>query len=359
MASRLESLRRALSQQQLDTIFISQTADRRYISGFTGSAGYLLVSQNKAILATDFRYVEQAKMQSPEFQTVQITGEFGKWFPGIVADLNAKNIGFESDGMTLTAYRQLVKAARRLPPKSRPRLIPTYGLVESLRAVKNTKEINSIQNAAALADAAVEHADTLLKPGTTEKELAWSLEKHLRENGSENLPFPIIVASGPNSALPHAQPTDRTISEGESIVIDLGARVNGYCSDITRTICMGKPDKRLAQIYNIVLQAQSAAQENITVGMNGDTADGIAREIIERAGYGDKFGHSLGHGVGLDEHEQPRLGPNSADVLTTNMVFTIEPGIYIEGWGGVRIEDMVLLESEGTRPLTKAIKAHL
>ncbi len=359
MTSRVENLRLAIAHQQLDTIFISQTANRRYISGFTGSAGYVLVSQNEAILATDFRYVEQAKMQSPEFQTVQIAGEFGKWFPGIVADLNAKNIGFESDGMTLTAYRQLVKAARRFPPKSRPRLIPTYGLVESLRAVKNTEEINSIQNAAALADAAVEHADTLLKPGTTEKELAWSLEKYLRENGSENLPFPIIVASGPNSALPHAQPTDHIILEGEPIVIDLGARVNGYCSDITRTICMGKPSKKLAQIYNTVLQAQSAAQKKITVGMNGEEADHIAREIIEKTGYGDKFGHSLGHGVGLDEHEQPRLGPNSTDMLTSSMVFTIEPGIYIEGWGGVRIEDMVLLESEGTRPLTKAIKAHL
>ena len=359
MASRLENLRHAISQQQMDAIFISQDVNRRYISGFTGSAGYLLVSQDNAILATDFRYIEQATMQSPEFHVVKISGELVKWFPKIIAVLNAKDIGFESDGITLTAYHHLVKASKKPPPKSRPRLIPTNGLVEFLRAIKSAEEIESVQKAATLADAAVEYANTLLKPDISEKELAWSLEKFLRESGSENLPFPIIVASGPNSALPHAQPTDRIILEGEPVLIDLGARVNGYCSDITRTICMGRSSKKLSQIYNTVLQAQSAAIEKITNGMSGEEADQIARKIIEKAGYGDNFGHSLGHGVGLDEHEQPRLGPNSTDPLTTHMIFTIEPGIYIEGWGGVRIEDMVLLEKEGPRPLTKATKASL
>ncbi len=359
MPSRLENLRHALSEQQLDALFVSQDTNRCYISGFTGSAGFLLVTHNDAILATDFRYVEQAREQALDFQIFHISGPFDGWLPKLISEIQSKTLGFEGDDISLITYHQLVKAIRKAPPKSRPRLISTQGIIERLRSIKNNQEMESINKAAALADAAEDHASSQLKPGMTEKELAWVLERFLREEGSESLPFPVIVASGPNSALPHAQPTDRPIQEGEPVVIDLGARVNGYCSDITRTICCGKPSDDLSRIYRIVHKAQATAMESIHVGLKGEEADQIARDVIEKAGYGNSFGHSLGHGVGIDEHEYPRLGPYSKDILEPNMVFTVEPGIYIEGWGGVRIEDMVLLKEKGSHILTTSKKANL
>lgn len=359
MLSRLDNLRHILSEQQLDGFLISQQTNRYYLSGFSGSAGFLLINQERAILATDFRYVEQSKSQAPNFQVVQIGGQFNSWFPKLISDLGIKTLGFEGDDISLATYHQIVKAARKTSPKLRPRLVSTEGIGEHLRSIKENKEVESIKKAAMLADAAEDYASIKLKPGMTEKDLAWILEIFLREKGSESLPFPIIVASGPNSALPHAHPTDRVIQEGEPVVIDLGARVNRYCSDITRTICCGNPSDNLSRIYRIVFEAQTSAIEGIRIGMKGEEADQIARDLIEKAGYGSSFGHSLGHGVGLDEHEYPRLGPNSKDVLARNMVFTVEPGIYIEGWGGVRIEDMVLLEKKGPRTLTNANKAYL
>ncbi|MDY6912310.1 MAG: aminopeptidase P family protein [Chloroflexota bacterium] len=356
MISRLVSLRRKLSERQLDAVLISQTTNRHYLSGFTGSAGFLIISDRKAILVTDFRYAEQARSQSPDFQVVQIAGEFIKWLPELLVELGAERIGFEGDDLTFFAHRQLVRATRKLAPKARPRLVSIEGLIGFQRACKEPDELAAIEKAAALADTAVERAGTLLKPGMTEKELAWNLERFLRENGSEGVAFDIIAASGPNSALPHAEPTDRIILSGEPVVIDLGARVDGYCSDITRTIFLGEPNADFARIYRIVQSAQSAALASIRAGMNGDEADRLARDVIGKAGYEKAFGHGLGHGVGLDVHEQPRLGTNSPDILAEGMVFTLEPGIYLEGLGGVRLEDMVLLEKQGPRILTQAVK---
>ena len=193
-------------------------------------------------------------------------------------------------------------------------------------------------------------------PGVTEKQIAWALEKHMKENGSGPLPFDIIVGSGPNAALPHIRPSDRPVGEGETIVIDVGARWKGYCSDLTRTIWLGKPDKKLTQVYDTVLAAQQTAMSTMTIGMHGEQADRLARTVIEQAGYGDAFGHSLGHGVGLVPHEFPRLGAGSTDVLADGMVLTNEPGIYLTGWGGVRIEDMVVLENGRPRSLSRARK---
>ena len=190
----------------------------------------------------------------------------------------------------------------------------------------------------------------------TEKELAWEIEKFLRENGSQTLPFDIIVASGPNSALPHAKPSQRQINSGEPVVIDMGARVEGYSSDLSRTICLGAPDDTFKRVYDTVLVAQLAAIAIIKEDMSGAEADSLARTIIEEAGYGEAFGHSLGHGVGLAEHEQPRLGQNSTELLTSGMVFSIEPGIYLPGWGGVRIEDLAVMEKGKIRLLSKARK---
>lgn len=353
MNPRLRKLCRLLAREKLDAILISSPPNRRYLSGFTGSAGFLLISRNEAILATDFRYIEQAASQAPNFRIVRARGELD-WFPQTVARMGVRTIGFESDDLAVTAHRHLVQEARRLAPKWRPRLVPTRGWVESLRAIKDASELRSIRMAADLADAAMAHAQTILSPGMSEKRLAWEIEKFLREHGSESLPFPIIVASGPNAARPHAEPSDRIIEEGEPVVIDLGARWDGYCSDLTRTISLGQPSERMVEVSALVRKAQAAALEALAVGLGGEEADRLARTVIESAGYREAFGHGLGHGVGLEVHESPRLGPKSEDTLAAGMVFTIEPGIYIEGWGGVRIEDMVLLGKKGPSLLTHA-----
>jgi Xaa-Pro aminopeptidase len=200
------------------------------------------------------------------------------------------------------------------------------------------------------------HITETLRPDMTEQDVAWEIERFMRESGSQPIPFDVIVQSGPNSALPHARPSERRIGRQEPIVIDIGAKIGGYASDLTRTLCLGSPDETFRKIYNVVLGAQLAGLELVKEQMTGDGADSLARTIIREAGHGGAFGHSLGHGVGLAVHEAPSLGPNSADVLTGGMVFSIEPGIYLPGWGGVRIEDLVTLEQGGIRVLSKAPK---
>jgi len=350
MSHRLEKLRQRLGEEGLDAILISQGESRRYLSGFTGSAGFLLISEKSAILATDFRYTEQAKRQAPNLDIVQIEGEIAKWLPDLTSSLGAKKIGVEANDVSFAAYRRLVASV------GKNGIVPSEGIVESLRAVKDEGELELIARAVELADAAFEEVATMICPGMTEKEVAWEFEKSLREKGSETVPFDIIVASGPNSALPHHKPSDRPIGRGEPIIIDMGARFQGYSSDLSRTICLGNTDEKFEKIYDLVLGAQLTAIATIQAGMSGEQADGLARTVIEQGGYGENFGHSLGHGIGLAAHEQPRLGKGSKDVLAEGMVFTIEPGIYISGWGGVRIEDVAVLEKGGVRVLSKAKK---
>ena len=235
-------------------------------------------------------------------------------------------------------------------------LVPLEGLVESLRAIKEPEEIELIARAAALSDNAFEHIEGAIRSGMSEKEVAWEIERFLREQGSQAIPFDIIVASGPNSALPHARPSTRIIESGEPVLVDIGAKVEGYSSDLSRTICSGSPDSTFNKVYQAVLAAQSAAVTQIEERMTGEQADSFARTVIARTGYGDAFGHSLGHGIGLAPHESPRLGPNSTDELASGMVFTIEPGIYLTGWGGVRIEDTVVMENGKIKLISKAGK---
>jgi Xaa-Pro aminopeptidase len=355
MTNRLGKLRSQFAPKGLNGLIVSQAENRRYLSGFTGSAGFLLISQQKAILATDFRYVEQAQAQAPGFEVVQIQGEIAKWFPRLASELDAQKLGFEGKSISFSTYKELTDAISNA--KRKISLTSTDGLVESLRAVKDKEELELVEKAAALADAALEYIIPRIKPGASEKEIAWEIESFLRRNGSESVPFELIVASGPNSAMPHARPTDRAIRQGEPVVIDIGATVRGYTSDITRTICSGDGDSTFNRIYDIVLGAQLTAMTTLQIGMTGEQADRLARTVIEQAGYKDAFGHGLGHGVGLATHEEPRLGTSSSDILAEGMVFTIEPGIYVSGWGGVRIEDMVVLEEGKARPLTKTRKA--
>jgi Xaa-Pro aminopeptidase len=352
---RLQKLRKALAAKELDSIFITQADNRRYLSGFHGTAGYLIVTQEKAVLATDFRYTEQASKEAPAFKIQRIGGSFIDWFPSLLNDLSIKRLGFEGDDVTVDFHAQLHNTLKK--KKVSVKLTATRGLVAAIRAVKEPAEIELIKKASAVTDAAFEHVEKIIKAGMTEKQIAWELEKAMRENGSQALPFEIIVGSGPNAALPHAKPSGRIVSEGETIVIDMGAKIDGYASDLTRTVCIGKADSKLKKVYNTVFDAQAAGLAKIRKGMTGKEADAVARQVIEKAGYGDAFGHSLGHGVGLAEHELPYLSPRVEEVLTDGMVFTVEPGIYLTGWGGVRIEDTVVMEKGRVVPLTKAGKA--
>jgi Xaa-Pro aminopeptidase len=229
-------------------------------------------------------------------------------------------------------------------------------VVEGLRSVKEPGEIELIERAVAVSDAALEYIRVFARPGMTELHMAWEIEKHMREHGSEAVPFEVIVAAGKNAALPHHQPSDYVVRAGEPIVIDIGAKCEGYASDLTRTICLGKEDPHFRTIYEIVLRAQLTAEKQIISGMSGSQGDAIARDIIGASGYGDKYGHGLGHGVGLVIHEKPSVGVTSKDILTYGMVFTVEPGIYLPDWGGIRIEDTVVLESGKIRVLSASGK---
>ncbi len=351
---RIAKLRRTLDEKEIDAFLISQPENRYYLSGFSGSAGYLFITQNSMVLATDFRYVEQVKIQSPDYTLFQISGSISKWFPEIIDGLKIKTLGFESADMTFDRYQNLSSIISKKGIQLQ--LVPMMDTVETIRAVKDAGEIACIERAAEISDIAFKHIAEIICAGMTELELAWELEKSLHEMGSQSMPFEIIVGSGTNAALPHAHPSERIIQEGETVVIDFGAKVEGYCSDITRTLYVGKPVAVFKKIYNIVLDAQMAAISRIVDGTTGAQADAFARSIIEEAGYGEAFGHSLGHGIGLAAHEKPSLNRISEDILTENMVFTVEPGIYIAGWGGVRIEDTVIIKNGKIRVLSQSIK---
>ncbi len=354
LKNRLRRLRQRLIEREIDAIFISQPENRRYLSGFDGSSGYLLITAQIAILATDFRYIEQARIQAPDYEVFQIKGDIEDWFPSLTAGLNLKKLGFEAGHVAFSLHQQLSDILNEVP--SHPRLIPVDGLVESLRAIKEPGEVELITKAVAISDAALEHIEGEIDVGMSEKEIAWGIEKFIRENGGEAVPFDIIVASGPNSALPHAKPSSRLIQSGEPVIIDMGARFGGYSSDLTRTVCLGNPDETFNKVYDAVLGAQLTAMAEIREGMTGEEADRTARKVVELAGYGEAFGHALGHGIGLATHELPRLGPGSVGKLASGVVFTIEPGIYLAGWGGVRIEDVVIMEDSRVRAISKAHK---
>jgi len=350
----LQRLRQLLAKKEVDGIFISQPENRYYLSGFDGSSGFLLITAQNTVLATDFRYIEQAKGQASGYEIFRITNDIANWFPELVTSLRLRRLGFEAGHITFAMYQQLTAILNKA--QSKLELVSLDGIVESLRAIKEPEEIELIAKAVAIADNAFEYIEDIIHTGMTEKELAWEIEKFLRQKGSEAIPFDIIVASGPNSALPHAKPSQHRINSGEPVVIDMGARWGGYSSDLSRTICVGTPDDTFNKVYGIVLKAQSAAIDEIKEGITGEQADNLARAVIEQAGYGEAFGHGLGHGIGLAPHEQPRLGQGSAEPLATGMVFTIEPGIYLTGWGGVRIEDVVVMEGDKVKVISKARK---
>ena len=353
--SRVARLREKLEEQDLGGLFVSAPAEdiyktvganRRYLSNFTGSMGHLLITRDQAFIAVDFRYYEQAEREAPNFTLWQANGGIATWLPQLLgeAKLGGKSLGFESQGITYGTYQSLKAAVDELPETDRPRLTPTSNLVESLRVFKEPEEIEALDKAVALGDAAFQHVADRIEPGWTELQIAWEIEKYAREHGAQGLSFPTIVAAGAWGAMPHAQPRDHVVQDGDGIVIDMGVNLDGYMSDLTRTVFVGKPDDKFKKIYDIVLAAQLTAEELVRPGMTGGETHVIAHRVIEEAGYGDNFGHGLGHGVGLQIHESPRVGRTSEDVLEDGMIFTVEPGIYLPGWGGIRIEDMGYLK---------------
>ncbi len=355
MQSRLATFVAKLPQREVDAILVSGAENRRYLSGFSGSAGYLFITDERAHLATDFRYTEQATAQAAHFNVEQVRVGWD-WLLAQLKESGAKRLGFESQAMTVATYNSLIKAIGGESELSSVELVPFADLTDDQRSFKDSDELVLLQRAIDASDLAMEQVCPAIAEGMTEREVAWRMEMAMRDAGADGISFDTIVAAGPNGAMAHHMPTDHVIKRGEPIVIDMGAKVGGYCSDITRTVLVGEPDEMFHKIYNIVLDAQLTAIRDVKIGMNGEEADKLARDVIADAGYGDNFGHSLGHGVGLAVHEIPRVSPRSTDPLDANSVFTVEPGIYLSGWGGVRIEDIVILGRGGATPLSKASK---
>ena len=353
---RLAVVRRALesAEPSVDSVLITEADNRRYLSGFTGSAGQLLLSASATILLTDFRYVEQAAAQTPDFEVVKTEGHAWPAIAEQVERLGAQSLGFESEAMTVDQYTRLAEALQ-----GKATLVPLRGFVERTRQVKDPPELAAIRAAVLIADRAIESVTAALRPGMTEREVAWRLEIEMRQRGADGLSFPIIVASGPNGAMPHHRPSTRPVQAGETITIDMGCKVGGYCSDLTRTVVLGAPDPTFWAVYDLVLRAQHACEAGLRAGMTGNAGDALARDVIARAGHKEHFGHGTGHGVGLAIHEDPRLTYTAAGeaVVQEGAVVTVEPGVYLPGWGGVRIEDIVVVGKDRCHILTTAHKA--
>ncbi|MCR4405081.1 MAG: Xaa-Pro peptidase family protein [Candidatus Acetothermia bacterium] len=357
--ARRAALRRQLEAEGLDAFAIinlesSDSLNLVYLTGFSGTFGLLVLTQAEQLLLTDSRYTERAKAEAPQVEVREIKGNWAERLAEELKALGLKRLGLNSRTISLFDFNLLKEKAPEVE------LVPLEGPVERLRLRKDEEEIEQIREAAALTDRAFAHALEFVRPGMTELEVAWELEKFMREHGSsQGLAFPSIIATGSNSALPHALPGERRLRRGELLLLDMGARSGGYCADLTRMIALGKPTKRQKEVYEIVLRAQQAALSGIKAGMDGIEADRLAREVIQGAGFGDKFGHGLGHGVGLAVHEGPRLSPLAdpkKDILEPGMVVTVEPGIYLVGEFGVRIEDLTVVSDGGLEVLSKAPK---
>ena len=354
--TRIDQVRQVLADLELDALLVSVQENRYYLSGFTGedtqfdeSAGVLFLSDRHLVLATDSRFELQAQAEAIGFEIVCYKKGLVKELPAILDSLGIRRLGFESVRLSQKHYREYVTTLKDAGMSVE--LVPTENIVEDLRKHKSDAEIQATLDALRLAENAFSQVLEMIRPGLTEKEVAWEMEKAMREAGAQSLSFPVIVASGPNSALPHAIPGDRRLSAGEPILIDWGARLHEYCSDTTRTLVLGSPDSQFEKVFNTVVEAREMAIEAIHAGASGRQVDKVARDFIERSGFREKFGHGLGHGTGLAVHEAPRLSPIKDDRLEAGMIVTVEPGIYLPGWGGVRMENQVVVREGGAQVL--------
>ncbi|MDP9136047.1 MAG: Xaa-Pro peptidase family protein [Actinomycetota bacterium] len=348
-SARADRLVERLDERELDALLVTDLVDVRWLTGFTGSNGAALVSAGERLLLTDFRYTEQAAEQVGDgFEIVRAGRDL---LGDLAARLPAGRAGFDDERVTVKAHARLIEKAG-----ATVELVAAGGLVRELREVKDAGERERIAAAAELATACFETVIGRGLAGRTERALALELEHELRIAGAEDPSFPSIVAAGPHGALPHAEPRDVAIPAGVLVTIDWGARLDGYCSDCTRTLASGPVGDHEREVYELVLSAQEAGLAAVEPGADYAAVDGVAREIIAAAGHGDHFGHGLGHGVGLEVHEGPRLAKGSAGALVAGNVVTVEPGVYLPGELGVRIEDLAVVSEEGTRVLTRFTK---
>jgi len=345
---RVTRLRAALRRRGLSAVLITHLPNVRWLCGFSGSAGSLLVSARDVVFFSDFRYRAQGRREVRGARRFEYAGGSVEAIAAAVRHARVARLGFESDRMTVAAHGDLAAAL------TRSELVPLCGMVEGLRAVKDPAEVALIRRAIAIAGRALA-VSTRRLAGKSEIAIASRLQAEIRREGGDEESFPTIVASGARAALPHGLPSSRVIGGSELVIIDFGVRLSGYCSDTTRTFSPSKWDNKSKEIYRVVLEAQHAALTVIGPGVKGRDVDAAAREVIERAGHGKHFGHGTGHGVGLEVHEQPVLSPRSGDTLAPGMVVTVEPGIYVENFGGVRIEDMVLVTETGREILSRRI----
>lgn len=342
MRGRSERLEQQLAERELDRMLVTDLTNVRYLTGFTGTNGACICGPDTRLFLTDFRYTERAEAEVEGWETVTVAND---WLKGIAERLDGK-VGFEDDQMSV---RMLEKLQGKLGEGVE--MVAAGGTVERLRRVKDEEELTAIAEASKLADEVWRWSLERGLAGRSEREVARAAEARIRELGGDPS-FPAIVAAGPNGALPHAEPGEREIGRGELVVFDMGAQLDGYCSDGTRTFATGEPGEEARAVYEVVLAAQLKALEVIKAGVKGEDVDGAARRVIADAGHGDHFGHGLGHGVGLEVHEAPRLSLRSDDVLAGGEVVTVEPGIYLPGKLGVRIEDLVVVTDEGLRNLS-------
>lgn len=348
-ARRISALADGLTAAHLDGLLVTGPANVRYLSGFSGSSAMLFVTARETLLITDFRYQTQAVDEVGDFARVMIEAQSlwnGLW-QHLAKVSGVETIGFESAHLVHRDFQRLLEAGARWQWR------PTVDQVESLRERKDADELARIQAAVDAAERALEMVLAQVRAGMTELEVAGALEAELRRAGSDGFAFPSIVASGPNSALPHARPSTRTLQSGDYLLMDFGARIGGYCSDITRTFVIGRASAEQRELYDVVRTANELAARAVRPGMTGRDADGVARGYIHDRGFGELFGHSLGHGIGLEVHEAPRLAKTAEGPLAEGAVVTVEPGLYRPGWGGVRIEDDVHLSVAGAQVLTR------
>lgn len=355
---RIRALRERLSEIKPDTAWIIQPENRQYLSGFSAedsqlneSSGSLFINDKVCLLVTDSRYSTEAQKEAPDFKVITAKRGLLEVLPTVMENLETQCLGFEEDHLTWGLHQQVRRTLRKMTQP--PRITPLKGVVEDLRIIKDKAEIRAMEASSNLMCRILGEVIPSLEPGRTEKEIAWQIEGLAKEGGADSLAFPSIVASGPNSALPHAVPTNRKIRAKEPITLDVGVRIKGYRCDMTRTIFLERPGPKMRKIYRTVREAQLAAMPEVRPGVKSNVPDKKARDLIKDAGFGEYFGHALGHGVGLATHEVPRLGPEKPVTLEKGMVVTVEPGIYIPRSGGVRLEEMVVIEKDGPRILTR------
>ncbi len=351
-SARLKRTREALDKASIEALLVTHIPNVFYLSGFTGSTAALLVFGEESYILVDPRYSIQARAECKQAHVRDYSGiSLIRAAADLVNEIGPARVGFESEHLTVSNYRDLRRHVEK-PAKLRS----TRGLVEKLRRVKDKQEIALIRKACGIADAAFETVLPSIKPGMTEKDVALLIDNTLRKMGADKEAFETIAACGPNAACPHASPTDAVLGHHQLLKLDFGARHRGYNSDITRTICLARPVAKQREVYEIVLEAQRLAIEAIAPGRSGKEIDTVARAYIASEGYGDNFGHGLGHQLGIEVHDGPGLSQTSDLILAPGNVLTVEPGIYIEGWGGVRIEDNVLVTQSGCEVLTAAPK---